>query len=211
MLHCNIYAYRTILGWCCQQEDDVVLHRNKASARLVFKKYGKNRRLYDTSAKRYVGLEQVAAAVRKGTEVQVVEAETGEDLTRACLAQIIAEDAREKPAGLSLELLRQLITASDHTGREFIMWYLKSAFDAYHKVQSVLESGFSEVQSAAGAPLQLMKNFIQSRIPELHSDPDELQELRRRVAELEQRLAHSPVRGAKRGQQASEKKSRKPR
>ncbi len=118
-------------------------------AKVVLKKYGKNRRLYDTSSSRYVNLDEVATLVRNGTEVQIVDAKTGEDLTRGCLMQIVMEDAKEKPTGLPLELLRQLVVASDHVGREFIMWYLNSAFDAYRKVQNTVEDGLSEVKSAA--------------------------------------------------------------
>ena len=160
-------------------------------AKVIFKKYGKNRRLYDTSASRYVNLEEVAALIRNGTEVQIIDAQTGEDLTRVCLMQIVMEDAKEKPTGLPLELLRQLIVASDHVGREFIMWYLNSAFDAYHKVQSTVENGLSEVQSAAGSPLQLVKNFIQSTASEKQAEGKELHELRKRVAELEKRTVNA--------------------
>jgi polyhydroxyalkanoate synthesis regulator protein len=41
------------------------------------------------------------------------------------LTQIIVEDAKGGPTGLPLELLRQLIVASDHAGREFVMWLLE--------------------------------------------------------------------------------------
>ena len=105
--------------------------------KVVIKKYA-NRRLYDTSGSRYINLEDIAALVRNGKDLQVVDAKTGEDLTRVTLTQIIVEDAKEQPTGLPLELLRQLIVASDRVGQEFIMWYLKSAFDAYKKVQNTL-------------------------------------------------------------------------
>ena len=116
--------------------------------KVVIKKYA-NRRLYDTSGSRYINLEDIAALVRNGTDVQVVDAKTGEDLTRVTLTQIIVEDAKEQPTGLPLELLRQLIVASDHVGQEFIMWYLRSAFEAYQKVQNSLESRLTEMQSVA--------------------------------------------------------------
>ena len=116
-------------------------------ARAVVKKYP-NRRLYDTSSGRYVNLEDLAAMIRKGTDLQVVDAKTGEDLTRVILTQIIVEDARDRPT-LPLELLRQLILASDRAGQEFIMWYLKSAFDAYQKVQEAVQNRLSDVRSAA--------------------------------------------------------------
>jgi polyhydroxyalkanoate synthesis repressor PhaR len=79
---------------------------------IVIKKYG-NRRLYDTAGSRYVNLDDIAALVRGGKNVQVLDASTGRDLTRITLTQIITEDAKDKPTGLPLELLRQLIVASD--------------------------------------------------------------------------------------------------
>jgi polyhydroxyalkanoate synthesis repressor PhaR len=56
----------------------------------IIKKYS-NRRLYDTTASAYVNLEELAAHVRKGEQLQVVDASTGDDLTRATLLQIILE------------------------------------------------------------------------------------------------------------------------
>ena len=153
--------------------------------KVVIKKYA-NRRLYDTSGSRYINLEDIAALVRNGTDVQVVDATTGEDLTRVTLTQIIVEDAKEQPTGLPLELLRQLIVTSDRVGQEFIMWYLKSAFDAYQKVQNTLQDRFSQMESAALSPLQMMKNFLQGA-PAENPGEAELQELRRRLAELEER------------------------
>jgi len=149
---------------------------------IVIRKYP-NRRLYDSSSRRYVNLDDVAALVRQGAEVKVVDAKTGEDLTRVVLTQIIVEDAKGQPTGLPLELLRQLIVASDRAGQEFIMWYLKSAFDAYHKVQDTLQDRLSEVRSAALSPLSLMKSFF---TPPASAEPEgEVEQLRRRVAELE--------------------------
>lgn len=150
-------------------------------ARVVVKKYS-NRRLYDTSSSIYVNLEDLAKMVRNGTDVQVVDALTGEDLTRVTLTQIIVEDAKDQPGGLPLELLKQLIVASDHVGREFIMWYLRSAFDAYQKMQGALHSGLTGVMS----PVDTLRNFL--RGPE-NASAGETEGLKRRIAELEARLA----------------------
>ncbi len=191
-----------------------MLRDNKSSnagavtGKVVLKKYGKNRRLYDTTAKRYVNLEELASMIRNGLDVQVIDSQTGEDITRVCLMQIVMEDTKEKPTGVPVELLRQLIIASDHVGREFIMWYLQSAFDTYKKVQGALESGLSEVQSAARSPLDLVRNFIQSSVqlqaPEHDAVPQaEIEELRRRIAEIESRQKPKPRSTKRKAKKAS--------
>src|SRR5246127_1706600 len=155
---------------------------------VVIKKYG-NRRLYDTAGSRYVNLDDIAAFIREGREVQVLDAKTGKDLTRVTLTQVITEDAKDKPTGLPLELLRQLIIASDEVRQEFVMWYLKSAFDTYQKVQDAVQSRLGEVQSAILSPVEMMKKILvgapaAAPIP----NENELDALRKRVAELEARL-----------------------
>ena len=157
---------------------------------ILIRKY-ENRRLYDTSASRYINLEDVAAMIRGGADVQVVDAKTGEDLTRVVLTQIIVEDAKGQPSGLPLEMLRQLIMASDQAGQEFVMWYLKAAFDTFHKVQGAVESGLSDVRDAAFSPLQTVRKLLlpgSAPQPSTGAESAEVQELRQRVAELEKRL-----------------------
>ncbi|HXJ90316.1 MAG TPA: polyhydroxyalkanoate synthesis regulator DNA-binding domain-containing protein [Candidatus Binatia bacterium] len=162
----------------------------KPSAVLI-KKYG-NRRLYDTGGSRYVNLDDLAAMVRAGKDVRVVDAKSGRDLTRVTLTQIITEDAKGKPTGLPLELLRQLIVASDEMRQEFLMWYLKSAFDTYEKLQSAVQNRLSEVQSAILSPVDMMKRFLSvtSPSPQRAGPDSEVQALRRRIEELEAQLAH---------------------
>jgi len=164
-------------------------------ATVLIKKYP-NRCLYNTSSRAYVNLSDLAALIRKGEEVQVVDAKTGDDLTRVVLTQIIVEDAKDAPTGLPLELLRQLIMASDRAGHEFIMWYLKSAFDTYEKVQDAVQHRLQDVRSAALSPLNLVKNFL--TVPQTTNPDDEIEQLRRRVAELEQRRKTPRTRGKRR-------------
>jgi len=169
------------------------------SSTVVIKKYG-NRRLYDTAGSRYVNLDDIAALVRESKDVKVVDAKTGQDLTRVVLTQIIAEDAKDKPTGLPLELLRQLIVASDEVRQEFVMWYLKSAFDTYNKVQETVQSRLGDVQSAILSPVEMMKKLLgvpQPLSKAIEEGEPELDALRKRVAELEARL-EKRVRGKRR-------------
>jgi polyhydroxyalkanoate synthesis repressor PhaR len=159
---------------------------------IQIKKYG-NRRLYDTAGSRYVNLEAIAALIREGKQVQIVDAKTGQDLTRVTLTQIITEDAKDRPTGLPLELLRQLIIASDEVRQEFVMWYLKSAFDSYQKVQDAVQNRLGEVQSAILSPVETMQRFMGPAGSRTESESEsELESLRKRVVELEAKLHPSP-------------------
>jgi polyhydroxyalkanoate synthesis repressor PhaR len=174
---------------CCRFVSRYLLKQSK----IVIKKY-ENRRLYDTSASRYVNLEEVAAMLRQGADIQVVDAKTGEDVTRVVLTQIIVDDARGNQAGLPLELLRQLIVASDRARHDFMMWYLKAAFDTYEKVQDTVQTQLSGVRSAATAPLEAMRRFFGGPAAgeSQSGNHEEVNELRKRIAELEDRLKKKP-------------------
>ncbi|MGC2537656.1 MAG: hypothetical protein WA350_12790, partial [Candidatus Sulfotelmatobacter sp.] len=71
---------------------------------------------------------------------------------------------------------------------EFVMWYLKSAFDTYQKVQDAVQSRLGEVQSAILSPVDMMKQLLTAApASEPHAEA-ELGALRKRVAELEAQL-----------------------
>ena len=58
------------------------------------KKYA-NRKLYDTEEKRYVSLSHIASLVREGEDIQVMDNETGDDITGLVLSQILREQERQ--------------------------------------------------------------------------------------------------------------------
>jgi BMFP domain-containing protein YqiC len=71
----------------------------------LIKKYA-NRKLYDTQTSRYITLEGISQLVREGADIQVVERDTGRDLTPLVLSQIVmGEEKRsesEAPGGDNL-------------------------------------------------------------------------------------------------------------
>ena len=149
--------------------------------RVVVRKYG-NRRLYNTATSRYINLEELADLVRNGNDVQVLDAKTGEDLTRVTLTQIIVEDAKGQGSGLPLELLRQLIVASNDVAREGFMWFKP----ALHALEGAVESSLRRAGSSAFSPLQMMQKLVGTPAAEA-SAAAELDELKRRIEELETR------------------------
>lgn len=151
---------------------------------VVIKKY-ENRRLYDTSNSRYVNLEDIAQMVREGTEVQVLDAATGEDLTRLVLTQIVVEGAKAPNSAFPLDMLRQMIVTSGQVSREGLLGYMKAMVDMYQNTYRAFTPGlppfdFGQQRSgpaAAEAPPG-------SEAASSSAQPS-VEELRRRVEELE--------------------------
>lgn len=159
--------------------------------KLVIKKYS-DRRLYDPSASRYVKLDDVARLVRDGIEVKVVDARSGKDLTYLILTQIILEDARERETPLPLQLLKQLVRASDRATHDFLSWYLNSTLDLYQKAQDAVRVRLPEAKAAVARPIEFVRNLLAEHSGSPHERPveaTEVEQLRRRVEELEVRLA----------------------
>jgi polyhydroxyalkanoate synthesis repressor PhaR len=94
----------------------------------IVKKYS-NRRLYDTASSRYITLDELAQQVRKGDDVQVIDAKSGEDLTQATLTQLILEGPAAKL--LPVPLLRRLLRMQDDALADFFSKYVTWALDLY--------------------------------------------------------------------------------
>lgn len=84
------------------------------NAMPLIKRYP-NRKLYDTEAKQYVTLEQIAELIRSGNDVQVIDHETGEDLTSLTLSQVILEMEKRQSGFLPTSLMTSLIRSGGET------------------------------------------------------------------------------------------------
>lgn len=169
---------------------------------IVIKKY-ENRRLYDTAASRYVNLEDVTELVREGEEVQVVDAKTGEDLTRVVLTQIIVEGAKDKNSGLPTDMLRQIIIASGRAQQQILTSYFRFALDLYLRAHQDLRDRISGTRTKSLGPLEAVQKFFGGAAlgslpwtmprdkgkPAAPEAASELGELRARLDALERQLA----------------------
>jgi len=130
--------------------------------RLV-KRYA-NRKLYDTAASRYVSLEELAAMIRNGEDVKVVDKANDEDITVVALTQIISDEGRRKGDFLSSDLLHEIIRAGSAVGER--MRQLGDGVDRF------------------------VKKSIDRFLP-LGRVRDEMTHLRERLDQLEQMLAEA--------------------
>jgi polyhydroxyalkanoate synthesis repressor PhaR len=114
----------------------------KASGKVTIKKYA-NRRLYDTESSTYITLDRLAQMVREGREFEVVDAKSGENITRQVLTQIIVdEEARGGATMLPINFLKQLIGLYGNSMQTFVPSYLEAAMDAFQRNQSAAKDAF---------------------------------------------------------------------
>ena len=113
----------------------------KSSDKVTIKKYA-NRRLYDTESSAYITLDRLAQMVREGREFEVVDAKTGEDITRQVLTQIIVDEEARGATMLPISFLKQLIGLYGNSMQNFVPQYLEAAMDAFQRNQSAVRDTF---------------------------------------------------------------------
>jgi len=153
---------------------------------IVIKKY-ENRRLYDSTNSRYVNLDEVAQMVRDGYDVQVVDAATGEDLTRLVLTQIIVEHAKDPGSAFPLDVLRQMVVASGKATQEGALKYMKAVFDMYQNAIRTMAPPLSpfEFMSRQSEPPAAAVEVPPATGRSSPAAEDEVDELKQRVRDLE--------------------------
>ncbi len=109
---------------------------------VIIKKYA-NRRLYDTESSSYITLERLAEMVRQKRDFKVVDAKSGEDLTRSVLAQIIMEEETHGATMLPVNFLRQLIGMYGGNMQSVVPQYLEASLEQLQKNQAQLRDTMS--------------------------------------------------------------------
>ena len=113
----------------------------KSTGKVTIKKYA-NRRLYDTESSTYITLDRLAAMVREGREFEVLDAKSGEDITRQVLTQIIVDEEARGSTMLPVNFLKQLIGLYGNSMQGMVPQYLEAAMDAFQRNQSAMRDAF---------------------------------------------------------------------
>jgi polyhydroxyalkanoate synthesis repressor PhaR len=107
--------------------------QTSVSIRLI-KKYP-NRRLYDTQTSAYITLSDVKQLVLESEIFEVVDAKSGEDLTRSILLQIILEEESGGMPMFSPAALSQIIRFYGHTTQGVMGTFLEKNIQAFIEIQ----------------------------------------------------------------------------
>lgn len=176
--------YAAVQQLCCEQSGRVKWRpraaghlglKSMSPPTIVIKKY-ENRRLYDSTHSRYVNLDEVAQMVRDGFDVQVLDAATGEDRTRAVLTQIVVEHAKDDHSTFPLDVLRQMVVASGRVTNEAALTYMRGVFDMY-------QNAYRAVSPIAAPHAAAPTSPPPSAVP--HRGDLEVDALKKRLEELE--------------------------
>ncbi|MDX2276763.1 MAG: polyhydroxyalkanoate synthesis repressor PhaR [Hyphomonadaceae bacterium] len=109
---------------------------------VTIKKYA-NRRLYNTRTSSYVTLEHLSDMVRQGVDFLVLDAKTGDDITRSVLTQIIFEQESRGQNLLPVQFLRRLIRFYGDQMQGFLPPYLEMSMESFTKSQEQMRENFS--------------------------------------------------------------------
>lgn len=128
------------------------------SPRLI-KKYP-NRRLYDTKTSTYITLSDVKDLVLQSECFQVVDAKTGDDLTRSILMQIILEEESGGAPMFTSDLLAQMIRFYGHAMQGMMGKYLENNIKSFTEMQVKLQEQARAVYGDNATSTDLWAQFL---------------------------------------------------
>jgi polyhydroxyalkanoate synthesis repressor PhaR len=121
-------------------ENDVV-----AEPRII-KKYP-NRRLYDTEESRYITLADVQQLLRKGLDLKVVDSQSGDDITRSILIQIITDQESGDEPVFTTDMLRRFIRFYDEAAHDVFSSYLDQSLQLFSEQHKFIQEQVQDVFS----------------------------------------------------------------
>jgi polyhydroxyalkanoate synthesis repressor PhaR len=165
----------------------------------VIKRYA-NRKLYDTRDSRYVTLLEVAALIRAGQDVRVIDNGTKEDKTDVTLALILSEELKARPRGIPRATLKALVRSR---GTQHSASVENSMTERATLPQPEGPTPAGEAAAKALSPLlgshNAFEQAVDARIREILPDFNQLRNLQAEVkriagqlADLERRLSDVP-------------------
>jgi polyhydroxyalkanoate synthesis repressor PhaR len=162
-----------------------------AAAPIQIKRYP-NRRYYARHTSQYVSLQEIEDLVQSGQNVEIRDSQSGKDLTRAVLTQIIMERQPEKMSLFPSDMLHFIVRSNDAMS-DFLRDYFRHSLTYLDYLQR------HSVAKPLTQPMHWVKAWLDGISPKptedtadagTHQDepPNDDGQLAQRIQELEQRL-----------------------
>jgi polyhydroxyalkanoate synthesis repressor PhaR len=134
----------------------------------LIKKYP-NRRLYDTQTSTYITLADVKQLVLDHENFQVVDAKSGEDLTRPILLQIILEEEAGGVPMFSAQMLSQVIRFYGNAMQGMMGSYLEKNIQAFIDIQGKLSEQSKAFYESNKIGPEMWTQFVNMQSPMIQS------------------------------------------
>jgi len=135
--------------------------KNGKDEPTIIKKYA-NRRLYDTGRSSYVTLDDLCEMIKDGYNFKVIDAKSGDDITRSVLTQIIADQESKDENLLPTNFLRTLIGFYGDNAQSVMPRYLEQSMNTFvsnqEKIQEQINKSLEEIRSIS--PMSQMGNMF---------------------------------------------------
>ena len=139
-----------------------------ATSMRLIKKYP-NRRLYDTQTSTYITLADVKQLVVDQEEFQVLDAKSGEDLTRQILLQIILEEEQEGQPMFTPPVLSQIIRSYGNAMQGMMGSYLEKNVQAFIDIQKKLQEQSKAFYDSNKIGPDMWAQFVNMQAPMMQS------------------------------------------
>ncbi len=166
-----------------------------ASERHLIKKYA-NRKLYDTRTSHYITLDGIADLVRDGHTIEVVDRDSGQDLTQVILSQIVLSEEKRGPA-------RLMDAGADalHDRGQALLDYVRKTLNVPGDLVGQVERRRGDVEAMVDDAIE--RALRRLRIPSRHDMDSINQRLDELSAELKKRNSSAPSKtGLRKGKAA---------
>lgn len=95
--------------------------------------------MYDSHDKRHISREQLAALIKKGEEVLIIDNRTGEDLTVSIVSQLIGLDEQNTDKSISPRLLMELLRKGSGTFTDYAKKYISLWQGAFNMAEDEID------------------------------------------------------------------------
>ena len=174
----------------------------------IYKRYS-NRKLYDTEERSYISLDDITGVIQSGEEFQVLDHDTGADLTTLVLLQVMLEQEKRISGFLPQTILRKIAQAGRgplenlrSSAASFLTPLINHDTEIQRRIHSLVSGNLISAVEARQWQHLLIDHFIEdisnddlsakiapeSQPPMEEIPPTEIQMLAKRIQELENKL-----------------------
>ncbi len=161
----------------------------------LIKRYA-NRKLYDTTASRYVTLDEIGVMIKAGEEIQIFDNKSKEDITAVTMAQILVEEEKRERSGdgtgsrlreliqTNTAMLSKAISDPVHNIQESVTKLLRSGEERAAETRDQLQSWLEHNTDL----FDLVQRRVDERLKQVVGGLDAVGRMQREIVQLRERV-----------------------